>query len=192
MRIPQLLLAATIISFASAGAVADFYRYQDEKGKLVVAYRLTPEAIQQGYEVINPQGIVVAVIEPAKTESDIEAERSAAEQREYDLKLLMTYGNSDELKDAISRRESALMTEISLANSKLEEARVSLRAIENSAGLEERQDGAVSEATAAALEQFRDEIASISDEIIALEADYVTSQTENEIELTRLKELLGE
>ena len=192
MRFPQPLLAALILFFSSASAIADFYRYHDEHGKLVVAYRLTPEAIQQGYEVINSQGIVVAVIEPAKTESDLEAERSAAEQREYDLRLLMTYGNSDELLDAIERRESALADEISLMTAKLEDTRVSLRATEDRAGLEERQDGAVSEATAGALEQFRVQIVSLSNEIVTLEGAYQESQKENEVELARLRELLGE
>ena len=192
MRFPQPLLAATLLLLTSTSAIADFYRYQDENGKLVVAYRLTPEAIQQGYEVINSQGIVVAVIEPAKTESDLEAEKSAAEQREYDLRLLMTYGNSDELQDAIDRRESVLMDEINLMQSKLEDTRVSLRATEDRAGLEERQDGAVSEATDGALEQFRAQIVSLNDEIVALEAAYAVSQRENEVELARLKELLGE
>ncbi|RMA82076.1 hypothetical protein [Umboniibacter marinipuniceus] len=192
MRFPQPLLAALILFFSSTSAIADFYRYHDEHGKLVVAYRLTPEAIQQGYEVINSQGVVVAVIEPAKTESDLEAERSAAEQREYDLRLLMTYGNSDELKDAIERRESALADEISLMKTKLEDTRVSLRATEDRAGLEERQDGVVSEATAGALEQFRAQIVSLSSEIVTLEGAYQENQKENEVELARLRELLGE
>ena len=199
MRFPQPLLAATLLLLSSANAVADFYRYQDENGQVVVAYRLTPEAIQQGYEVINSQGVVVAVVEPAKTKRDKDAENSAAEQREsaaeqreYDLRLLMTYGDADELKDAIERRESVLMDEIELTRSKLQDTRVNLRETEDRAGLEERQDGAVSEATDSALEQFRTQIASLSDEIVALEEAYATSQRENELELARLKELLGE
>jgi hypothetical protein len=192
MRFPQPLLAATLLLLTSTNAIADFYRYQDENGQLVVAYRLTPEAIQQGYEVINSQGVVVAVVEPAKTKRDKDAENSAAEQREYDLRLLMTYGDADELKDAIARRESVLMDEIELARSKLQDTRVNLRETEDRAGLEERQDGAVSEATDSALEQFRTQIASLSDEIVALEEAYATSQRENEVELARLKELLGE
>jgi MFS superfamily sulfate permease-like transporter len=199
MRFPQPLLAATLLLLTSTNAVADFYRYQDENGQLVVAYRLTPEAIQQGYEVINSQGVVVAVVEPAKTKRDKDAENSAAEQREsaaeqreYDLRLLMTYGDADELKDAIERRESVLMDEIELIRSKLQDTRVNLRETEDRAGLEERQDGAVSEATDSALEQFRTQIASLSDEIVALEEAYATSQRENEVELARLKELLGE
>lgn len=199
MRFPQPLLAATLLLLSSANAVADFYRYQDENGQVVVAYRLTPEAIQQGYEVINSQGVVVAVVEPAKTKRDKDAENSAAEQREsaaeqreYDLRLLMTYGDADELKDAIERRESVLMDEIELTRSKLQDTRVNLRETEDRAGLEERQDGAVSEATDSDLEQFRTQIASLSDEIVALEEAYATSQRENELELARLKELLGE
>ncbi len=192
MRFQQPLLAATLLLLTSTNAVADFYRYQDENGQLVVAYRLTPEAIQQGYEVINSQGVVVAVVEPAKTRRDKDAESSAAEQREYDLRLLMTYGDANELKDAIERRESVLMDEIELTRSTLQDTRVNLRETEDRAGLEERQDGAVSEATDSDLEQFRTQIASLSDEIVALEEAYATSQRENEVELARLKELLGE
>ena len=192
MRFSKQLIAVLLLSIPSLNAFADFYRYEDENGKLVVAYRLTPEAITQGYEVINSQGIVVATIEPAKTKSDREAERSAAEQRDYDLHLLMKYGDINELNQAIARREADLADEISLKSSKLEDSRASLRATEDRAGLEERQDGVVSEATNGALEQFRAQIASINNEIEALEAEQISSRRESAAELARLKELLGE
>ena len=192
MRFSKQLIAALLLSISSLNAFADFYRYEDENGKLVVAYRLTPEAIKQGYEVINSQGSVVATIEPAKTESDREAERSAAEQRDYDLHLLMNYGDINELNQAIERRETDLADEISLKSSKLEDSRASLRATEDRAGLEERQDGVVSEATNGALEQFRAQIASINNEIEALEAEQISMRRESAAELARLKELLGE
>lgn len=192
MRFSKQLIAVLLLSIPSLNAFADFYRYEDENGKLVVAYRLTPEAITQGYEVINSQGIVVATIEPAKTESDREAERSAAEQRDYDLHLLMKYGDINELNQAIARREADLADEISLKSSKLEDIRASLRATEDRAGLEERQDGVVSEATNGALEQFRAQIALINNEIEALEAEQISSRRESAAELARLKELLGE
>ena len=192
MRFSKQLIAVLLLSIPSLNAFADFYRYEDENGKLVVAYRLTPEAITQGYEVINSQGIVVATIEPAKTKSDREAERSAAEQRDYDLHLLMKYGDINELNQAIARREADLADEISLKSSKLEDIRASLRATEDRAGLEERQDGVVSEATNGALEQFRAQIALINNEIEALEAEQISSRRESAAELARLKELLGE
>ena len=191
MRIHQVLLTLSLL-LISSHSLADFYRYQDSSGNLVVAYKLTSEAIQQGYEVINSQGLVVATVAPAKTEDDLAKERSEAEQREYDLRLLMTYGDLQELIDAVARRESALLGDIALLQSKLEDSRQSLRATENRAGLEERQDGEVSEATQAALEQFRHQIETQRIEIATLELSREESIKENQLEIARLRELLGE
>ena len=60
------------MSVSSVGA--ELYRYQDERGVTVVDWAIPAAYVPNGYEVLNEMGQVVRVVQPAKTETELEQE----------------------------------------------------------------------------------------------------------------------
>ena len=181
---------ALLSSLICANAIADYYRYRDENGQMHVTFELTQAAIERGYDIINNQGIVVGTVPPAV--QDEEKPQNSAEQHAYDLRLLTTYGSSQELTDANERRVEEDQQTLAYLQSQLKDAVASLRATEDRAGLEERQSGEVSESTLAALNQYRRLIDLTQEEIANHETAMSDRDAQYEADKARLQELLGE
>ncbi|MBM27395.1 MAG: hypothetical protein CME58_03345 [Halieaceae bacterium] len=99
-RLATLGLALIGLSVSSLGA--ELYRYQDERGVTVVDWAIPAAYVTNGYEVLNEMGQFVRVVQPAKTETELEQEaartrlqiaEAAAEaaQLERDTFLLRRY-----------------------------------------------------------------------------------------------------
>lgn len=147
------ITAALILTLASSTAFADYYRYRNTDGQLIVTFSLTQEAIKQGYEVINNQGMVIDSVPPAATESAL-SPQELDKQRAHDIRLLSTYGSVEEYDQAMARREAGFEAELDVIERRIRDVSLSLRSMEDRAGLEERQKGEPSEATLQAIERF--------------------------------------
>jgi hypothetical protein len=190
MSVKTLISLTLFSSLICANAIADYYRYRDENGQMHVTFELTQAAIERGYDIINNQGIVVETVPPAAHEED--KPQNSSEQHAYDLRLLTTYGSSEELTDANERRVLEDQQTLAYLQSQLTDAVASLRATEDRAGLEERQSGEASESTLAALNQYRRLIDLTQEEIANHESAMTERDAQFEADKARLQELLGE
>ena len=67
-------LGLALIGLAVSSLCAELYRYQDERGVTVVDWAIPAAYVTNGYEVLNELGQVVRVVQPAKTEAELEQE----------------------------------------------------------------------------------------------------------------------
>ena len=112
---PIVLLLSTF-AFAIAAAAAERgthnrYKWKDAQGNLHYDDALPIEAVQFGYDVVNPHGIVVKHVDRAKTSEEIKSDEDAAahkaaqkhateQQAKTDQQLLAAYPVESELAAA--------------------------------------------------------------------------------------------
>jgi hypothetical protein len=105
-----LLIAAS--SWAAGAAQAhQRYKWTDGEGNLHYADVLPPEAVRYGYDVVNPQGVVIKHVERPKTAEEraaakaelakAQAAKDSAEARvRSDKQMLAAYPTEEDLKRA--------------------------------------------------------------------------------------------
>lgn len=113
-------IAALIALFVtSKAALADTYKYTDERGRVQYSDRLPPEAVNRGMVELNKQGMPKKVTEPAPTpeqrriaeeraEREKAAQKEAARQHAVDQALLQSYTTEADI-DIAKRRNLALV-----------------------------------------------------------------------------------
>ena len=118
------------------GAPHQRYKWTDGEGNLHYSDALPPEAVKFGYEVVNPQGVVVRHVDRARTpeekaaaKADIakaQAAKDTADARaRNDKQMLAAYPTEDDLKRA-QHQQSEMMDQ------NLTSARISLQSQEKS------------------------------------------------------------
>ena len=123
---PATLLVA--LSWVSAAAPAELYRYQNELGVTVVDWAIPAAYVSDGYEVLSESGQVVRVVPPAKTETELERDAAAerareaeaaaeAAQLERDTFLLRRYSTVEDIEAARDRSLRELDIRIAILNS---------------------------------------------------------------------------
>lgn len=108
-----LLLGAG--SLAPSGyAQGKLYRYLNDDGIKVISSSIPPQYVGRGYEILNPNGRVLQVVEPEPTLEDREAfERERALKAEYE-ELARRYSSVKDIEAARDRRLASLETNISI------------------------------------------------------------------------------
>jgi Domain of unknown function (DUF4124) len=112
-----LLLAAGLV--AATSALAETYKWVDEKGRVQYTDRVPAEAVNRGMVELNKQGMTKKVTDPAltpeqrgvqdaKLEQQRQAERALAEKRHQENALLSSYTSENEI-DLAKRRNLALV-----------------------------------------------------------------------------------
>ena len=87
------------------------YKWRDAQGNLHFDDVLPPEAMQVGYDIVNPQGLVIKHVDRIKTADELKADKAAAEkaaeqkraadeQARTDQQMLAAYPNEEELASA--------------------------------------------------------------------------------------------
>ena len=116
-----LMAAGSAPLLASA---AEFYRYVDDKGVVVIDRQgVPPEHIAKGYEVLNDKGSVLRVIPPAPS---LEERQKLAEEKaraKFDAQLLRIYSEPGDVDRARDRKLYELDGLISVAQSNLHSLR---------------------------------------------------------------------
>jgi hypothetical protein len=135
LAVLALLLAQPVWAAGSASPHSR-YKWTDGEGNLHYADALPPEAVKFGYEVVNPQGVVIKHVDRPKTAEERAAARAEiakaqaakedAESRvRSDKQMLAAYPSEDDLKRA--QHQQSDMLEQSLTS-----ARISLQSQEKS------------------------------------------------------------
>jgi hypothetical protein len=112
-----LLLAAGLV--AATPALAEMYKWVDEKGRVQYTDRVPAEAVNRGMVELNKQGITRKVTDPVltpeqrgvqeeKLEQQRQAERALAEKRRQEHALLSSYTSENDI-DLAKRRNLALV-----------------------------------------------------------------------------------
>lgn len=116
---PLALLSLAVGMAAGTPALAQTYKWIDEKGRVQYTDRLPPEAVNRGMVELSKQGMTKKVTDPPLTpeqrkaqEEKLEqqrlAERALAEQRRQDNALLSSYTSENDIEVA-KRRNLALL-----------------------------------------------------------------------------------
>lgn len=108
-----LALVIAVPAWAAGGPSQPHQRYKwtDAEGNLHYTDALPPEAVKYGYEIVNPQGVVIKRVDRAKTAEEkaaakaelakAQAAKDSAEARaRNDKQLLAAYPTEDDLKRA--------------------------------------------------------------------------------------------
>ena len=112
-----------------AQAQAEMYRYINAEGNPVIAYQVPPEYVANGYEILSPKGVLIAVV-PRQLNSaeqrDLdsrqltkrEAEEEAKRLRKWDESLLLRYSTLADIEAARDRALRDLRIRVSVLKSK--------------------------------------------------------------------------
>jgi hypothetical protein len=106
----------------------NLYRYQDDSGVVVVDWRVPPEYVDHGYEVLDETGRVLRVVPRALTDSekrdaskarDLEVEAIAEQERlqVWDESLLLRYSTTKDIEAARDRALRDLQIRVSILKS---------------------------------------------------------------------------
>jgi hypothetical protein len=141
MHIPSLrllVLAVSCVASTAFGEPIDHnrYKWRDAQGNLHYGDSVPAEATKFGYDIVNPQGIVVKHVERERTADELAAAKAAAtkaladrrvaEQRARDdEQLLSNYPQEEDLKRAQQQQ-------LDMLNQQIKSSEVSLRNQEQS------------------------------------------------------------
>ena len=111
---------ALLMVISPTGFAADLFRWVDKKGNVHYTDRVPPEYVQNGYRVINQQGMTITTIgaqkdDPADKMMDAEAKAQLAR----DKRLLTIYSNADEISAALKRKLTEIKNGINLRHESL-------------------------------------------------------------------------
>lgn len=182
---PAALSLTAVVSLLPAVAMgADFYRYTNDQGVIVVDDHVPPEHVKKGYEVVNEKGVVVRVVprELSPEEQEIadarklqEDQAKAEEQRlrEWDESLLMRYSTVEDIEAAKERALMDLKIRVSILKGNKRSLKQQVENYQSEAAEMERMGAEVDVARLSKIEDLQSEIAT---------TDRAIADRQNEIE----------
>jgi len=198
-----LTLAITLGRAESVLAAKELYRYTDTSGIPVVNDRLPPEAITNGYEVLNDQGVVVRVVPAQMTpeqvaESDEQAaqERAAREakalQEQQDQLLLMRYSSISDIEAARERALQSIRIRVSILRSNIRSMVQQVENYQAEAANIERTGGTVDTERMDAIESVRKRLASTQRQLSDRELEMELVIADYQVDIDRFQHLLDQ
>lgn len=136
MRRSLPILLATLLAAAAMDAAAqksdhNRFKWRDGGGNLHYSDSLPPEAARYGYEIVNPQGIVVRRVEREKTATELAAAKAAAAREKAEREVADARARADAQLLANFPQESDLLRaqrqRIEMLDQQVNAARISLR-----------------------------------------------------------------
>lgn len=136
MRRPPILLMALLLSVAATEAFAqksdhNRFKWRDAGGNLHYGDSLPPEAAKYGYEIVNPQGIVIKRVAREKTAAELAAARTAARTEKAERELVEARARSDaQLLENFPEEEDLRRSQqqrLEMLDQQVNAARISLR-----------------------------------------------------------------
>lgn len=133
MRIlPLLSLLALSLALVAGDAAyaADpkkvLYRYQDERGKMVLNDKLPPEAVMQGYDILRRDGTLVKTVSGKPTDEELQRlneqkvrEEETRRLQEWDESLLLRYSEVADIEAAKQRALKEIEVRIAILDANL-------------------------------------------------------------------------
>ncbi|MEO7064161.1 MAG: DUF4124 domain-containing protein [Dokdonella sp.] len=164
-----VLAAVLSASACAAGLDHNRFKWRDGAGNLHYSDALPPEAAKLGYDVVNPQGLVVKRVERAKTAAELKDAKAALAKAQVeqnatdaskrsDQQLLTGYPTESDLKRAQQQKQDMLDQQIVAAQISLHSQEQLLADLLNRAAEAERAGKTLSDAQAAALSKARKQV----------------------------------
>ncbi len=185
LTLALLLGTATPTLFA-----ADLYRWVDSKGNVHYTDRVPPEYVQNGYRVINKQGLTITTITAKKDEPvDKKIDAEARAQMERDQRLLTIYSTADEINAARDRKTIEIKNGINLRQETLSLLERQFREQTSEAGDYEKQGQAVPETLLANINTTKKKISAYEEGIKQHQQQLLEAQQQYANELERYKKI---
>lgn len=197
-----MLLALALAGSACLAAGPDHnrYKWRDGAGNLHYGDTLPAEAAQYGYEIINPQGIVIRRVERRKTAEELAAakaaaareaaERRAQEERDRaDAQLLAGYPEETDLVRAQQQKMELMEQRVTSASISLRSQEQILGDALARAAAAERNDKALSEMQQQQLADIRKQVEDLRQAVARREGEREAARADFERELARYREL---
>lgn len=201
-RLLIVLLAVAASGSACAAGSGDHNRFKwhDAAGNLHYSDALPPDAAKFGYDVVNPQGLVVKHVERAKTAAELSAAKTAlaktqAEQNAADAhtradqQLLSGFPAESDLKRAQQQKLEMLDQQVVAAQISLRSQEQLLADLLNRAAEAERAGKALPDAQAAQLAKARKQVDAQRLTLDHRQADRDNAGAQFEAETTRYRDL---
>lgn len=206
LLLPDLLIAAlaavlTASTCAAAGGVDhNRYKWRDAAGTLHYGDTLPAEAARLGYEVLNPQGMVVKRIEREKIASELaaakaelartQAERAQSDARsQADAQLLAGYPEEADLARAQRQKLELLDQQVIAAQISLRSQEQTLADVLGRAAETERAEKALPAAQAKQLTDLRKQVDNQRLTVVRRENERADAQAVFERETARYRAL---
>lgn len=181
---PGLVLSVLAFVLPNTAVAADFYRYTNDQGVMVVDDHVPPEHVKKGYEVVNEKGVVTRVVPRELTPDEqevadaekLQEDRAKAEQlrlQEWDESLLMRYSTIEDIEAAKERALMDLRIRVSILKSNKRSLKQQVENYQSEAAEMERMGAEVDVARLSKIEDLQSEIAT---------TDRAIGERENEIE----------
>lgn len=185
-----LAFTMLLMALAPASFAGDLYRWVDNKGNVHYTDRVPPEYVQNGYRVINKQGLTITTIAPKKDEPvDKKMDDEAKAQLERDRRLLTIYSNADEIVAARERKVAEIKSGISLRQETLALLEKQFREQTREAGDYEKQGEAVPETLRANINTTKKKITAYEEGIKHHQQQLLDAQKQFNDELERYKQI---
>ncbi|MDZ7804791.1 hypothetical protein [Thiohalophilus sp.] len=200
-RLPvRLGLAALILALANPALAGRYKCWTNDEGVRECGQSVPPEYSQQRIEILNDQGVVIDVEEPAKTPEQLEAEKRAAEQRRLkeqqqaeqkrrDQVLLNTFTTERDLKLYYENKTAATQSLIDITRASNEALRDKLGDLQKQAANQERRGKELSEDLLDRMEQVKRRIANNKIFMAEKAQELDSLQKQFEVELARFRKL---
>lgn len=172
-RLTRLSFAALAVvvsaTVCAAGGDHNRFKWRDAAGNLHYGDALPPEAAKLGYEVVNPQGLVVKRVERTKTAAELSDAKVAqakaqAEQNivdastRSDQQLLSAYPTESDLQRSQQQKKEMLEQQVVAAQISMNSQEQLLADLLNRAAEAERADKALPDAQAKELAKARKQV----------------------------------
>ena len=198
-RLSFLVLAAGLFSPAlaappSKGGAEELppgamYRYVNENNRVVLTSTLPREAIYLGYEIIDPQGRVLSVVEKALPEEERRKQQEELSQRQRDDEIRKLYPTASDAERALERKIAAIRLNIDYAQNTMSQLNSKLAAEVSAAAQHEKAGRPIPENMQATIDQFTRQIREQNAQIEQFEADIEEAKEQFAPIINRLKKL---
>jgi hypothetical protein len=176
------------------------YRYRDDAGSIHIGYSVPPEFIENGYEVLNENGMVVDVVLPksvldaraSKLLEEAEARHQNELQASKDEALLRFYSTPDDVERVRERKMQEIQNFIDIQKANIIANRKRLAALQSQAAELERSGRSVSEKILQTLDTLEHKISDAKQAIKLKDEEKNRAWLAFELDIERLNELLGD
>jgi len=177
---------------------AELYRFRDDEGTLVLSSAIPPHLVTKGYQVVNERGRLLREVAPAPTQAEIgkrvadkQAALDAAEQREWEEKLMLRYASPADVEFARDQRISAIETAIASTMLNIERLKQQQEKLEAQAATMERSGQPLSPVILQNLDIVKTQIREKNIEVSAWHREQETAGEEFSRILKKIGELYG-
>ncbi|MGH8501658.1 MAG: DUF4124 domain-containing protein [Gammaproteobacteria bacterium] len=196
LRLSVMLAPLTVMAALLAGVKwvdAGAYRWVDAEGRVHYSDTIPAEHVRSGYRLYDEEGRQVNVVEPARTEQEIqsalEREAKAAEQARRDRILLATFTSEEDLKFVRDDRLAALNSTLLITREKLAELRLQHADLDAQAKSYTAKQQPVPADLASRLERLRTNISYLEDSLAARQREKRMLKKTFAADLGRYREL---